>query len=111
MRPWAMRRPGSWSPEAGWAPRLPKWPRTAWTAGDSLARTHPTRKGAAVRHTEFWSRMEAALGRAYARSWADQQVIAALGGRTVTEALDDGVRPKVVWAAVSAVLELPVSLR
>ena len=63
--------------------------------------------GVAVRHTEFWARIEAALGAGYARHWASQTVIAGLGGRTPTEALDAGVTPKEVWAAVWRTLELP----
>jgi hypothetical protein len=64
-----------------------------------------------VRHTEFWARMEHALGPAYARSWADLFVIGDLGGRTASEALAAGVPPKEVWAAVWKVLELPASER
>jgi hypothetical protein len=64
-----------------------------------------------MRHTEFWTRMEQALGRAYARSWAEQQVLAGLGGRTVREALDAGESPKNVWRAVWEQLELPASQR
>ncbi|HET9500033.1 MAG TPA: DUF3046 domain-containing protein [Marmoricola sp.] len=60
-----------------------------------------------MRHTEFWSRMEHALGAAYARSWAQQHVLAELGGRTVQEALAAGTEPKEVWRAVWAALELP----
>lgn len=55
--------------------------------------------------------MEQALGRAYARSWAEQQVLAGLGGRTVREALDAGESPKNVWRAVWEQLELPASQR
>lgn len=65
----------------------------------------------AVRHTEFWERMEQALGAAYAPSWARLTVLGELGGRTAQEALDDGVPPKQVWAAVWAFLELPVQQR
>ena len=60
-----------------------------------------------MRHTEFWERMEQALGPAYARSWASMHVMAELGGRTAQEALDAGVPPKQVWRAVWATLELP----
>jgi hypothetical protein len=60
-----------------------------------------------MRHTEFWARMEAALGPAYARSWAEQQVLADLDGRTVNEALAAGESPKTVWRAVWAALGLP----
>src|ERR1700755_2874233 len=48
----------------------------------------------AMRHTEFWARMDHALGRAYSRTWAEQQVIAGLDHRTVTEALEAGEPPK-----------------
>jgi hypothetical protein len=65
-----------------------------------------------VRHTEFWSRMEQALGSsAYARHWSEQQVIGALAGRTVNEALASGESPKDVWRAVREKLELPASER
>ena len=64
-----------------------------------------------MRHTEFWNRMEAALGPAYARSWAERFVIAELGGRTATEALAAGVAPKEVWRAVHAALDLPARER
>lgn len=60
-----------------------------------------------MKHTEFWSRMEAALGPAYARSWASMHVLTELGGRTVDEALAAGVQPKEVWRAVWATLGLP----
>jgi len=64
-----------------------------------------------VRHTEFWRRMDAALGPAYARAWAEQFVITELDGRTVTEALAAGESPKTVWAAVWRALHLPDSER
>jgi hypothetical protein len=62
-----------------------------------------------MRHTEFWARMEHALGPAYARTWAEQQVLANLGHRTVTEALEAGDPPKQVWRVVWERLELPAS--
>jgi hypothetical protein len=64
-----------------------------------------------VRHTEFWARMEQALGPSYARSWAQMFVMRELGGRTAAEALDAGVPPKEVWLAVWRTLELPASQR
>ncbi len=60
-----------------------------------------------MRHTEFWQRMDTALGSAYARSWASLYVLGELGGRTVEESLEQGEPPKVVWRAVWAALELP----
>lgn len=64
-----------------------------------------------MRHTEFWERLDLALGPAYARSWASLFVISELGSRTAQEALDAGVAPKVVWRAVWAALELPAKDR
>ena len=64
-----------------------------------------------MRHTEFWDRMDAALGESYARSWADMHVMAELGGRTAGEALAAGIAPKQVWAAVHSALDLPASAR
>ncbi|MCW2710262.1 MAG: hypothetical protein JWQ67_1781 [Marmoricola sp.] len=64
-----------------------------------------------MRHTEFWARMEQALGTAYARSWAEQHVLGGLGERTVVEALDAGEPPKKVWRAVWAELGLPARER
>ena len=56
--------------------------------------------------------MEQALGSsAYARHWSEQQVIGALDGRTVDEALASGETPKDVWRAVREKLELPASER
>ena len=59
----------------------------------------------------MWSRIEAALPDGYARVWADQVVLAELGGRTVIEALAAGLPCKRIWRAVWAQLELPPTLR
>ena len=64
-----------------------------------------------MRHTEFWSRLEHALGQGYASSWASQFVMGDLGGRTAEEALAAGESPKEVWAAVWQALDLPASER
>ena len=64
-----------------------------------------------VRHTEFWERMDHALGQASAHSWATLTVLSGLGGRTAQEALDAGVAPKEVWAEVHAFLGLPPTMR
>jgi hypothetical protein len=64
-----------------------------------------------MRHSEFWDRMTHHLGAGYARVWASSQVMAELGGRTATEALDAGEDPKIVWRAVHASLELPARER
>lgn len=64
-----------------------------------------------MRHTEFWARLDEALGPAYSRSWAELTVVRDLDGRTTQEALDAGMAPKQVWAAVRRQLELPDSER
>jgi len=64
-----------------------------------------------VRLTDFWERMELTFGRAYARSWADDQHLAALGGRTVAQALADGEDTRAVWEAVCAHAAVPSQLR
>ena len=64
-----------------------------------------------MRHSEFWSRMEDALGPAYARIWAGQHSLTELGSRTVLEALDAGETPQTVWRVVWAELGLPARER
>jgi hypothetical protein len=61
---------------------------------------------ARVRQSEFWQVMEAAFGAARARALADDLVLAALGGRTPTEALGSGVPVRTVWDAVCEAMEL-----
>lgn len=64
-----------------------------------------------MRYTEFWSRMDDALGSAYSRTWADTHVLGRLGSRTVNSALSAGEDPKTVWRAVWEELELPAHRR
>lgn len=64
-----------------------------------------------MRHTEFWERLDQAMGRASSRAWAELFVLGELGSRTTVEALDAGIPPKQVWAAVWRVLELPENQR
>jgi hypothetical protein len=61
----------------------------------------------AVRHTEFWARMDEALGPQYARTWAHEHVMAELGERTVEQAFAEGEDAKLIWRAVWTTLELP----
>ncbi len=60
-----------------------------------------------MRETELWSRLNRHLGSTYARTWAEQYVLADLGSRTVVEALAAGVRCVTILRAVWAALELP----
>jgi hypothetical protein len=52
--------------------------------------------------------MEAALGSAYARTWARDHVVTGLEQRTVLQALAEGWDAKRVWRAVWEELELPL---
>ncbi len=60
-----------------------------------------------MRLTEFWERMDEALGASYSRYWADSHVLPELAGRTVAGALAEGEDAAVVWRAVWVNLELP----
>ena len=64
-----------------------------------------------VRLTEFWARMRAQFGDAYAQSVAKDYVFARLGGRTIERALADGEDAKVVWRAVCETFDVPEKLR
>lgn len=55
--------------------------------------------------------MEDHLGPAYATSYAHDQVLPQLGGRTAVQALADGDDAKTVWRAVVVALDLPPSER
>jgi hypothetical protein len=57
--------------------------------------------------TEFWQRMERHFGVTYAASYARDQVLPELGGRTVHEALTQGEDLKFVWRAVCVAAEVP----
>ena len=64
-----------------------------------------------MRRTEFWARLDRALGPAYSRTWAREQVLAGLGDRTVEQALADGYDVKTIWRQVWEALELPAHER
>jgi hypothetical protein len=66
---------------------------------------------AQVRLTEFWARMRAQFGEAYAQSVAKDYVFAKLGGHTIERALADGEDPKVIWRAVCDTFDVPEKLR
>jgi Protein of unknown function (DUF3046) len=64
-----------------------------------------------VRLTAFWERMRAQFGDSYAESVAKDFVLAGLDGRTVDQALADGVDAKTVWRAVCEAFDVPERLR
>ena len=64
-----------------------------------------------VRLTEFWARMRAQFGDAYAQSVAKDYVFEKLGGLTIERALADGQDAKMVWRAVCDTFDVPENLR
>lgn len=64
-----------------------------------------------MRLTDFWERMEQALGAGYARSWAVDFHVPELGGRTVEQALAEGEDTLVIWRAVHKTLGLEAKYR
>ncbi len=64
-----------------------------------------------MRLTEFWARMREQFGDVYAESLAKDYVLSNLDGRTVNEALADGVDAKVIWRAVCDTFNVPDALR
>lgn len=55
-----------------------------------------------VRLTDFWGRLEQSFGRAYARSLAADHSFAALGDRTIDEAIAQGEEVATVWRVIVA---------
>jgi hypothetical protein len=64
-----------------------------------------------VRLTVFWDRMNSQFGTEYAASVAQDYVLADIGGRTVNQALAEGVPVKSIWQAVADAFDVPDSLR
>ncbi len=64
-----------------------------------------------MRLTDFWERMQGQFGATYAESLAKDQVLAQLGGRTVTEALEAGEPARQVWRAVCEAFDVPAKNR
>jgi hypothetical protein len=64
-----------------------------------------------VRLTVFWERMNSQFGEQYAASVAQDYVLAGAGGRTVNQALADGIPVKSIWLAVCDAFDVPASHR
>ena len=105
-----MDRAGGLGWRVGVASRAPV-PSPAGRTGGLGAGVRGSHQGRTVRLSEFWTRMRAQFGDAYATSVAKDHVLAALGERTVDQALADGVDAKTVWRAVCAEFDVPQRLR
>jgi hypothetical protein len=64
-----------------------------------------------VRYTQFRELMATEFGAARAAAIAHDHVLAELGGRTVEQALEDGVDAREVWLAVCAAYDVPPARR
>ena len=69
------------------------------------------RHTAAVRLTDFWGRMRQHFGPTYAASFAHDFVMSELGGRTIDQALAQGVDVQEIWRAVCRTVEVAPKLR
>ena len=64
-----------------------------------------------MRLSQFWSLMNDEFGVAYAASLARDHALSSLGSRTTTEALEAGMSPREVWAALCDDMDVPVERR
>jgi hypothetical protein len=64
-----------------------------------------------MRLTDFWDRMRQQFGMAYADSFAHDFVLSELDGRTVRQALEQGVETVEVWRAVCRTVDVSPRLR
>jgi len=60
-----------------------------------------------VRLTEFHELVTGRFGRVYGSSVLVDHVLTALGGRTASQAVEDGVEPRDVWRALCADFDVP----
>ena len=66
-----------------------------------------------MRLTDLWDRLEQTFGAGYAASFAHDQVLPQLGGRTIEQALADHLEVHEIWRAVVAAYpdRVPARLR
>lgn len=60
-----------------------------------------------MRLTEFHDRVRLCFGAAYGASVLTDHVLAAVGGRTAAQAIEDGVEPRAVWWALCTDFDVP----
>ena len=64
-----------------------------------------------MRMSDFWRLMDDEFGAPYARSLARDHVLGALGNRTPLEAIESGIKPREVWLALCADMDVPLERR
>lgn len=60
-----------------------------------------------MRLTEFHERVASRFGAAYGTTVLADHVLAAVGGRTAAQAIEDGVEPRDVWWALCTDFDVP----
>ena len=84
----------TWRPAVG--------PRDEWSRCDRLA---------LMRISHFWTLMNDEFGENYAPTLARDHVLGVLGGRSVSQALDEGMHPRLVWLALCDDMDVPPDRR
>jgi L-rhamnose isomerase len=60
-----------------------------------------------MRLSEFWALMEQEFGSGYAGVVARTQSLGSIGGRTVHEAMDEGLPVRQIWEALVKDMDVP----
>ena len=71
----------------------------------------PCDRLAGMRISHFWTLMNDEFGETYAPTLARDHVLGVLGGRSVAQALDEGVHPRIVWLALCDDMDVPQERR
>ena len=64
-----------------------------------------------MRISQFWTLMHDEFGETYAPTLARDHVLGVLGGRSVTQALEAGMHPRLVWLALCDDMDVPSERR
>ena len=60
-----------------------------------------------MKESEFWNLMDWAFPNGRAQSFAVDTVLASLGGKTVRQALENGLKPRYVWECICDYMDFP----
>jgi Protein of unknown function (DUF3046) len=72
-----------------------------------MKRSRRRRRLGRVRLTEFHELVEGQFGQARGASMLVDHALTGFGGRTATQAIEDGVDPRDVWRALCADFDVP----
>ncbi|MGO1230881.1 DUF3046 domain-containing protein [Glutamicibacter arilaitensis] len=60
-----------------------------------------------MKNSDFWSSMENEFGSRYSHVLADSMSLTELDSLTAAEALNKGVKPKMIWEAICRAQDVP----